>query len=150
MHVEKNVCDSILGILLDIKGKTKEGHKSRKDFVDLNIRHELHQEERANGKYYLPAASYNMTTDEKKAICKCPRGMRVPTGYSSNIKNLVSMKDLKLVSMNSHDCHVSYTEKHLNELRLGNEDARSEDTILEQHKFEFSTWFKRQSITDDG
>src|SRR6266540_888915 len=36
MHVEKNICDSILGILLDIKGKTKEGLKSRKDFVDLN------------------------------------------------------------------------------------------------------------------
>ena len=49
MHVEKNVCDSILGILLDIKGKTKEGLKSRKDFVDLNIRHELHPEERAKG-----------------------------------------------------------------------------------------------------
>src|SRR5438105_9502374 len=87
MHVEKNVCDSIIGILLDIKGKTKEGLKSHKDFVDLNIRHELHPEERANGKYYLPAASYNLTTDEKKAIC----GVRVPTGYSSNIKNLVSI-----------------------------------------------------------
>src|SRR5438132_13919999 len=66
MHVEKNVCDSIIGILLDIKGKTKEGLKSRKDFVDLNIRHELHPEERANEKYYLPAASYNLTTDEQK------------------------------------------------------------------------------------
>src|SRR6266508_3833023 len=68
MHVEKNVCDSILGILLDIKGKTKEGLKSRTDFVDVTIRHELHPEERANGKYSLPAASYNLTTDEKKAI----------------------------------------------------------------------------------
>src|SRR5438046_8427203 len=110
MHVEKNVCDSILGILLDIKGKTKEGLKSRKDFVDLNIRHELHPEERANGKYYLPTASYNLTTDEKKAICKCLRGVRVLTGYSSNIKNLVSMKDLKLVGMKSHDCHVMMTQ----------------------------------------
>src|SRR6266508_3615074 len=99
MRVEKNVCDSILGILLDIKGKMKEGLKSRKDFVDLNIRHELHPEERANEKYYLPAASYNLTIDEKKAICKCLRGVRVLTGYSSNIKNLVSMKDLKLVRM---------------------------------------------------
>src|SRR5436190_13870713 len=74
MHIEKNVCDSILRILLDIKGKTKEGIKSRKDFMDLNIRHELHPEERANGKYFLLAASYNLTTDEKKAICKFLRG----------------------------------------------------------------------------
>src|SRR6266498_2647147 len=109
MHVEKNVCDSILGILLDIKGKMKEGLKSRKDFVDLNIKYGLHPKERANRKYYLPAASYNLTTDEKKAIRKCLRGMRVPTGYSSNIKNLVSMKDLKLVGMKLHHCHVMMT-----------------------------------------
>ena len=57
---------SILWILLDLKGKTKEGLKSRKDFIDLNIRHELHPEERENGKYYLPVASYNLTTDEKR------------------------------------------------------------------------------------
>src|SRR6266540_1539168 len=39
--------------------------------------------------------------------------MQVPTwceGYSSNIKNLVSMKDLKLVDMKSHDCHVMMTQ----------------------------------------
>ena len=36
--------------------------------------------------------------------------MRVPIGYSSNIKNLVSMKDLKLVGMKSHDCHVMMTQ----------------------------------------
>ena len=39
-------------------------------------------------------------------MCNCLRGVRVPTSYSSNIKNLVSMKDLKLVSMKSHDYHV--------------------------------------------
>src|SRR5437764_6497313 len=47
---------------------------------------------------------------KKKAICKCLCGVRVPTVYSSNIKNLVSMKDLKLVGMKSHDCHVMMTQ----------------------------------------
>src|SRR5438128_2053609 len=89
MHVEKNVCDSILGILLDIKGKTKEGLKSRKDFVDLNIRHELHPKERANGKYYIPAASYNLTIDEKKGNmqvltwCESPDGLLIQYQESS-------------------------------------------------------------------
>ncbi|XP_075494777.1 uncharacterized protein LOC142532346 [Primulina tabacum] len=32
--------------------------------------------------------------------------LKVPTGYSSNIKNLVSMKDLKLVGLKSHDYHT--------------------------------------------
>ena len=31
MHVEKNVCDSIIGTLLNITGMTKDGAKARKD-----------------------------------------------------------------------------------------------------------------------
>ena len=32
--------------------------------------------------------------------------MKVPQGYSSNIKSLVQLKNLKLVGLKSHDCHV--------------------------------------------
>jgi len=32
--------------------------------------------------------------------------VKVPQGYSSNISSLVSMQDLKLVGLKSHDCHV--------------------------------------------
>src|SRR6266508_3412891 len=105
MHIENNVCDSILAILLDLLGTKKDGIKSRKDFMQLGIKLELHLQEREYGKLYLPLASYNLTTEEKREICKCLRGVRVPMGYSSNIKNLVSMKDFKLVGMKSHDCH---------------------------------------------
>ena len=35
--------------------------------------------------------------------------MKVLTGFSSNIKSLVSMKDLTLTNYNSHDCHVMLT-----------------------------------------
>ena len=37
MHVEKNVCDSLIGTLLNIKGKTKDGFKCRQDLVDMGI-----------------------------------------------------------------------------------------------------------------
>ena len=33
----------------------------------------------------------------------------MPTGFSSNIKSLVSMKDLTMTNYNSHDCHVMLT-----------------------------------------
>jgi len=33
-------------------------------------------------------------------------GVKVPQGYSSNIKSLVQLKELKLVGLKSHDCHV--------------------------------------------
>jgi hypothetical protein len=38
MHVHKNVFESIIGTLLDIKGKTKEGLNSRVDLVNLGIK----------------------------------------------------------------------------------------------------------------
>ncbi|XP_073103331.1 uncharacterized protein [Elaeis guineensis] len=42
MHIARNVSSNILGIVLDIKGKTKDTLKGRFDLVDMNIRHNLH------------------------------------------------------------------------------------------------------------
>jgi len=42
MNVEKNVCDSLIGTLLNIKGKSKDGLKCRQDLVDMGIRQVLH------------------------------------------------------------------------------------------------------------
>ena len=38
MHVEKNVCDNIMGTLLNIEGKTKDTNKARLDLADMEIR----------------------------------------------------------------------------------------------------------------
>ena len=104
MHLEKNVFESTIGVLLDIKGKTKDGLKSRMDLVNQGIRPDLHPELPQNGKVQIPGTSYNLTNDEKTAICKLLRGIKVPTGFSSNIKSPVSMKDLTMTNYNSHDC----------------------------------------------
>ena len=53
--------------------------------------------------------SYNLMRDEKRAVCQWLRGVKVSTGFSSNIKSLVSMKDLTLTSFNAHDYHVMLT-----------------------------------------
>jgi hypothetical protein len=82
MHLQKNVFDSTIG-LLGLSGKVKDGLKSRKDLVDLKIRHELHSQELPNGKQYLPPASYNLTPDERLAMCKWLCGLKVPTRFSS-------------------------------------------------------------------
>jgi hypothetical protein len=105
MHVTKSVFKSIIDLLLDIPGKTKDGLNVCKDLQVLGIREELHPQERPNGKVYLPPASYTLTNKEKRAICtcKCQRGIRVPTGFSTNIKNLVSMSEL-VSGYNTHDC----------------------------------------------
>jgi hypothetical protein len=61
---------------------------------------------RPNGKVYLPSARYTLTNEKKRAICMCLCGIRVPTGFSRNIKNMVSISDLKVSGYNTHDCHT--------------------------------------------
>ncbi|GJW55620.1 uncharacterized protein Tco_0099705 [Tanacetum coccineum] len=111
MHIEKNVCESLIGLLLNIAGKTKDGVNVRNDMEDMGIRPELAAKV-IPGKRgtYLPPASYTMSKIEKTKFFQCLHGIKVPSGYSANIKKLVSMKDLKLSGMKSHDCHVLMTQ----------------------------------------
>jgi hypothetical protein len=57
----------------------KDGLNTRKDLQALGLREELHPQERSNKKVYLLLASYILTNEEKRAICKCLSGIRVPT-----------------------------------------------------------------------
>jgi hypothetical protein len=106
MHVEKGVFESTIGLLSDIPSKIMDGLSACKDLQALEIREELDPQERLNRKAYLPPASDTLTIEEKRAICKCLHGIRVPTGFSTNIKNLVSMSELKMSGYNTHDCHT--------------------------------------------
>ena len=45
MHIEKNICDSIIGTLLNIEGKTKDTLKSMIDLTHLGIRKDLQVED---------------------------------------------------------------------------------------------------------
>jgi len=97
-HVEKIVCDSIIGTLLNIHGKTK-------DLIEMNICEQLGPEQK--GKImYLPSTCYTLSKNEKVEFCQCLARIKVPSGYSSNIWSLVSMKDLKLVGLKYHGYHV--------------------------------------------
>ncbi|XP_012832641.1 PREDICTED: uncharacterized protein LOC105953517 [Erythranthe guttata] len=42
MHIEKNICDNVMGTILDIDGKTKDTEKARLDLEDMGVRSELH------------------------------------------------------------------------------------------------------------
>ncbi|XP_022870847.1 uncharacterized protein LOC111390092 [Olea europaea var. sylvestris] len=105
MHVEKNICDSILDTLLDVKGKSKDGINSRKDLEAMNIRHDLHPESRGD-KFYLPVAPHTLSKPEREMFCKRLANLRLPDGYGSNIGNCISMEELKIVGLKSHDCHI--------------------------------------------
>ena len=95
MHVQKNVFESLIATWMDT-GKSKDGLKAQKDMVQLNMMPQLHPVPEANGKFTLPVACFNLTPEEKRPICTFIRGVKVPTGFSANVKKLVSMKKLEL------------------------------------------------------
>jgi hypothetical protein len=105
MHIEKNICESIIGTLLNVKGKSKDGLKSRMDLKDMKIRNELYLEMRRT-RFYLPAAPHTLTKTEKKIFCKRVAHLKLPDGYGSNIGNCISLEECKIMGLKSHDCHV--------------------------------------------
>ena len=105
MHIEKNVCESIIGTLLNLAGKTKDGLNSRLDLVEMGLKSEFAPRFELK-RTYLPPACYTLSTMEKKVFYQTLSQLKVPYRYCSNLRNLVSMEDLKLYGLKSHDYHA--------------------------------------------
>ena len=88
MHIEKNICESIIGTLLNVKGISKDG---RMDLEDMKIRNELYLEMRGT-RFYLPVAPHTLTKIEKKIFCERLAHLKLPDGYSFNIRNYISLE----------------------------------------------------------
>lgn len=65
MHIEKNICDSIIGTLMNVKWKTKDNINTRSDLKLMNLRPDLHPVD-DGGKVVLPPAPYTLSPDKKK------------------------------------------------------------------------------------
>jgi len=78
------MCDSLIGTLLNIYRKTKDGLNARLDLIEMNIRGELVPIEMGK-RTYLPSSCYTMSKDEKINFCQCLKGVKVPQGHSSNV-----------------------------------------------------------------
>lgn len=103
--MRKNVCDGIIGTLLNIHGKSKDSKGSWLDLTEKGLGKELAPSDHGR-KTYLPPTYFNLKKEEKRQLCQRLYDVQVPEGYSSNIRNLVSMDDLKLVGLKSHYCHT--------------------------------------------
>ncbi|RVW81554.1 hypothetical protein CK203_051852 [Vitis vinifera] len=105
INPHSSLSSSIIGTLLNIPGKTKDGLNSRLDLMDMGLRCELAPRFESN-RTYLPPACYTLSRKEKKVFCQTLVELKVPEGYCSNFRNLVSMEDLKLYGLKSHDYHT--------------------------------------------
>jgi hypothetical protein len=128
MHITKNVCESLLGTLLNMPDRTKDGPKARQDLKVLGIREELQippaqegqSEEEADGgqkrkrikqpDYYCPPSCFTFSPAEVDQFFNCLLGVRVPFGYSGLISRYMDPKKRNFSGMKSHDCHVMMTQ----------------------------------------
>ncbi|CAL8174093.1 unnamed protein product [Prunus armeniaca] len=81
MHIEKNVCDSIISTFLEIPGKNKDGIAARLDLLNMGVKTDL-QPEYGERRTRLPPGPWNLSRAEKRAVCNSFYGMKVLEGYS--------------------------------------------------------------------
>lgn len=105
MHVEKNVCESVIETIFDGKGKSKDESDSRRDLERLDLMGDFPLEERKD-KLKIPSVRYTFSKIEKQKFCERLFNLKLPDGYSSNIGNCINVKECKIVGLKSHDYHV--------------------------------------------
>ena len=66
MHIEKNVCESLIETLLNIPRKTKDGENVRLDIVAIGIQESLKPISDEGKMTFLLAACYTLSRFEKK------------------------------------------------------------------------------------
>jgi hypothetical protein len=106
MHIEKNFFDNIFNTVMNVKGKTKDNEKARKDLSLYCCRRDLEMQALPNGKIGKPKASYTLTKSDAKLVCKWLKELRMPDGYSSNLARCANVEKGTVHGMKSHDCHV--------------------------------------------
>jgi len=106
MHIEKNVCDNLLGTFLNLEGNSKDNEKGKKDLQNMEIRAHLWLIENPNKKHYIPPAECTMSSDDKEMFLRVLKYLKVPGAYASNISRCVNLKDRKILNLKSHDNHI--------------------------------------------
>ncbi|GJY37243.1 putative transposase-associated domain-containing protein [Tanacetum coccineum] len=90
MHVEKNVCESLVGTLLNVPRKTKDGLNALLDLADLGINPELFARQEED-KTILPPAGYTLTNAKKYIFCET-----LSTSWYHNVIVQISLVEREL------------------------------------------------------
>ncbi|XP_062100084.1 uncharacterized protein LOC133805932 [Humulus lupulus] len=105
MHVEKNVCDSLLCTILD-NDKSKDTTNARYYLKKMGVKESLWIYEDENGKLMKPHASYVLTLVQRQQFCQFIKEVKFPDGFCSNLKKKVIENETNIIGLKSHDCHV--------------------------------------------
>jgi len=67
MHITKNMTESLLGTLMEEKGKGKDSLNTDLDLQELKVRLELHPKLQPDGTQKLLVASWTLEIEEKRS-----------------------------------------------------------------------------------
>jgi hypothetical protein len=99
MHIEKNVCSSMLHIMMNVKSTINDGLHIRKELVNQNRMPHLHP--RRNGKW--KKGPWKWSVVNKIKVLDRIAVMKPPTGFGANLSKC--MKKEKMSGLKSHDYH---------------------------------------------
>jgi hypothetical protein len=105
MHIEKNICDNILGTLLELEGKNKDTINARVDLENMNFKDKFWMTDEGDV-YSKPHAPWTLEKDNMIRLCTFLARTRFPYGYCSNWEGCVDTMVRKVASMKTPDCHI--------------------------------------------
>ena len=105
MHIEKNICDSLLGTILEIDGKSKDIDKTRIDLQDMGVCKELHLYKEGD-RWMKPHAAFTLTSEDSKKFCEFLKSVCFPYGFASSLRKNVIDENNKITGLKSNDCHI--------------------------------------------
>jgi hypothetical protein len=109
MHITKNVCVNLLGFL-GVYGKTKDTPEAREDRQHMKDPNNMHPQNKTDKWRHLSPARYALTKAEKEIFFEVLSSIKVPSGFSSNIKGIINTIEKKFQNLKSHDCHGIMTQ----------------------------------------
>ena len=61
----------------------------------MKERDNLHLEKTDDRRHYLSPVSYTLSKEEKESMFECLASIKVPSGFSSNIKGIINVPEKK-------------------------------------------------------
>ena len=102
-----NVTKHLINTIMDHKDMSKDGINARKDLKIMGIKQKLWViEDPETSKLTIPNATFTLSKEEKIRFCTILKYLKVPSKFSSNFRNNVSINPPELRNMKSHDYHV--------------------------------------------
>jgi hypothetical protein len=106
MHIEKNFFGNVFNTVMNVKDKSKDNVKARKDIQRECKCGDLELVPLQNGKMGMPKAKYSPMPNDAKLVCKWVKELKMAHGFASNLGRCANVNKGAMQGMKSHDCHV--------------------------------------------